>query len=41
MSLVPLTEGGRIDLDDGTLDKRVCPDKLVVGRIVHLGSKTR
>lgn len=26
VSLVPLTEGGRINLDDGTLDEGVCPD---------------
>ena len=34
--LVPLTEGGSIDLDDGALHKSVCPDKLVVRGVVHL-----
>jgi hypothetical protein len=34
--LVPLTEGGGIDLDDGTLDERVGTDELVVGCVVYL-----
>ena len=34
--LVPLPEGGSIDLDDSALDKGVRPDELVVARIVHL-----
>ena len=36
MSLVPLAEGSRINLDDSTLDKGVGPNKLVVGRIIDL-----
>lgn len=36
MGLVPLTEGGGIDLDDGALDKGVCSDKLVVRGVVDL-----
>ena len=36
VSLIPLTEGGRIDLDDGALDERVRADKLVVRRVVNL-----
>lgn len=36
MSLVPLTEGGSIDLDDSTLDESVRTDKLVVGCVVDL-----
>ena len=36
MSLVPLTEGGRVDLNNGALHERVCSDKLVVRSIVHL-----
>ena len=36
VSLIPLTEGGRIDLDDGALDEGVRPDKLVVGSVIHL-----
>ena len=34
--LVPLTEGGGIDLDDRALDKGVCTDKLVVRCVVNL-----
>ena len=34
--LVPLTEGGGIDLDDRALDKGVCTDKLVVRCVVDL-----
>ncbi len=36
MGLIPLTEGGSIDLDDSTLDKSVRTDKLVVGSVVNL-----
>lgn len=38
MSLVPLSEGGSIDLDDTALDEGVGTDQLVVGSIVHLGT---
>jgi hypothetical protein len=31
--LVPLTEWGGIDLDDGGLGEGVCADQLVVGRV--------
>ena len=34
--LVPLPEGGSIDLDDSALDKGVRPDELVVARVIHL-----
>lgn len=34
MGLVPLTEGGGINLDDGGLGEGVGSDKLVVGRVV-------
>jgi len=34
VGLVPLTEGGGIDLDDGALDEGVSSDQLVVGRVV-------
>ena len=30
VSLIPLSEGGRIDLDDSTLDEGVGTDQLVV-----------
>lgn len=36
MGFVPLTEGGGIDLDDGTLDESVGTNKFVVGCIVDL-----
>lgn len=36
MRLIPLTEGSGINLDDGTLDKGVGTDKLVVGCVVYL-----
>ena len=36
VGLIPLTEGGGIDLDNGALDKRVRPDELVVGGVVNL-----
>lgn len=34
VSLVPLTEGGSVDLDDGGLGQGVGADKFVVGRVV-------
>lgn len=34
VGLVPLTEGGGVDLDDGRLGESVCPDELVVGGVV-------
>ena len=34
VSLVPLTEGGGIDDDDGVLDEGLCPDQLVVTGVV-------
>lgn len=36
MRLIPLPEGGRINLDDGTLHQRLCTDKFVVRSIVDL-----
>ena len=36
VSLVPLSEGRCIDLDDSTLDEGVGANQFVVGRIVHL-----
>jgi len=36
MGLIPLTEGGSINLDDGTLDKSVCSYKFIVGGVIHL-----
>ncbi len=33
--LVPLAEGGGINLHNGVLDQRLRSDKLVVGRVVH------
>ena len=36
MGFIPLTEGSGINLDDGTLDKRVCSDKFIVGSVIHL-----
>jgi len=36
MGLIPLTEGGSVNLDDGTLDKSVCSNKFIVGGIIHL-----
>lgn len=35
MSLIPLTERGSIDLDDGRLDKSVGADQFVVGSIIY------
>lgn len=40
MSLVPLSEGRCVDLDDGTLDEGVGANQLVVGSIVHLRPAT-
>lgn len=34
MRLVPLAEGGGVDLDDGALDESVCADELVVRGVV-------
>ena len=31
-----MTEGGGVNLDDGTLDEGVRADKLVVGSVVYL-----
>lgn len=39
MSLIPLTEGGSIDLNNSTLDEGVRSDKLVVGSIIDLGEQ--
>jgi hypothetical protein len=36
VGLVPLTEGGSVNLDDRALHERVRPDELVVRRIVDL-----
>jgi len=36
VGFIPLTEGGTIDLDDGTLDESVGTDKFVVRCIVDL-----
>lgn len=36
MRLVPLPEGGGVDLDDGALHEGVGPDELVVGCVVNL-----
>jgi len=36
VSLVPLTEGRSVDLDDGGLGQGVGADKLVVGRVVWI-----
>lgn len=41
VSLIPLSEGGSIDLDDSTLDKSVGTDQLVVGSIVHLATQSK
>jgi len=38
VSLVPLTEGGGVDVDNGGLDKGLGTEKLVVGSVVSLGS---
>ena len=39
MGLVPLAEGGSIDLDDSALDEGVRPDEFVVGCVVDLQDK--
>lgn len=36
MGLIPLPEGGRVDLDDGALHEGVGPDELVVGGVIDL-----
>lgn len=41
VGLVPLTEGGGVDLDDGGLGQGVGADELVVGRVVGHGDDTR
>lgn len=41
VGLVPLTEGGGVDLDDGGLGQGVGADQLVVGRVVGHGNDTR
>ena len=40
MGLVPLPEGSRINMDDGTFDEGIGSDKFVLGSIVHLTVKT-
>merc|ERR1719270_170364 len=35
VGLIPLTEGGGIDDDDGVLDEGLGPDQLVVASVVH------
>lgn len=40
VGLVPLTEGGSIDLDNGATGKGVGADQLVVGRVVGDGDDT-
>lgn len=40
VSLVPLTEGGGIDLDDGVLDQGTGTDQLVVGGVVDNSNNT-
>lgn len=40
VGLVPLTEGGGVDLDDGGLGQGVGADELVVGRVVGDGDDT-
>jgi len=39
VGLIPLPEGGGIDLDDGALDEGVGSDELVVGGVVDLGEE--
>jgi hypothetical protein len=41
VGLVPLPEGGGIDLDDRGLDEGVGSDKLVVGRVVRLVARDK
>jgi len=36
MGLVPLAEGGSVNLDNGTLDESVGSDEFVVGGVVDL-----
>lgn len=40
VGLVPLSEGGGVDLDDGALGQGVGADQLVVGRVVGDGNDT-
>lgn len=40
VGLVPLTEGGSVDLDDGGLGQGVGADQLVIGRVVGHGDDT-
>lgn len=40
VSLVPLTEGGGVDLDDGGAGQGVGTDELVVGRVIGDGNDT-
>ena len=35
MLQIPLLEGRRVDLNNGALDQRLSPNKLIVGCIVH------
>ena len=41
MRLVPLTEGGSVDLDDGAFDKGVGSDEFIVRGIVDLNRNIR
>jgi hypothetical protein len=36
--LVPLPEGGSVNVDNGRLDKSLGTEQLVVGRVVSLGN---
>lgn len=40
VGLVPLSEGGSVDLDDGAAGQGVCADELVVGGVVGDGNDT-
>lgn len=40
VGLVPLSEGGGVDLDNGAAGQGVCADQLVVGRVVGDGNDT-
>jgi hypothetical protein len=39
--LVPLPEGGSINLNDGALDKSIGPDQLVIRGVVNLNIEVR
>ena len=41
MGLVPLTEGGSVDLDDGAFDEGVRSDEFVIGGVVDLNRNIR